>query len=203
MIVFSAEQADALKEIANVAMGRAGDALARLLDVFVRLSVPSVSLVESKDVMPAVTRMIGASGPVSAVRQTFSSQLQGEAIAIFGEAGCRDLADLMGHEEALDPATEEELLLDVCNILVGACVCGIAEQLSYELSFSAPSVIVRGGRLDQLMNPSEIKWSHTLLINVDFRIENRAFVCHVLAFWPAEAILLLQQAIDRFLESLS
>ncbi len=39
---YSEDQRDCLQEIVNVAMGQAGDSLARLLEVFVTLSVPKI-----------------------------------------------------------------------------------------------------------------------------------------------------------------
>ena len=44
------EQRDCLQEITNVAMGQAGDRLARLLDVFVVLSIPHVSVLNPTDI---------------------------------------------------------------------------------------------------------------------------------------------------------
>ncbi|MDX2370103.1 MAG: response regulator, partial [Colwellia sp.] len=42
-LTLSAELRDCYQEVANVAMGRAGDLLARLLDVFVQLPIPNVN----------------------------------------------------------------------------------------------------------------------------------------------------------------
>ncbi|MEW6613429.1 MAG: hypothetical protein AB1409_11880, partial [Pseudomonadota bacterium] len=122
-------QTDALQEVANVAMGQAGNSLARILDVFVCLSVPRIRLVTATEVLDAVLEMVGSDTVVSAARQAFYNHLRGEAVVIFGQAGCRDLAVLMGYDEQLDANSEQELLLEVSNVLVGACMCCIGDQL--------------------------------------------------------------------------
>ena len=48
-VEIAVEHSDAYQEIANVAMGRAGDLLARLLGAFVRLPVPRVSMLTIPD----------------------------------------------------------------------------------------------------------------------------------------------------------
>src|SRR5690606_40526646 len=48
------DQRDCLEEITNVAMGQAGDRLARLLDVFVILSIPHVSVLKPTDIVMAL-----------------------------------------------------------------------------------------------------------------------------------------------------
>ena len=41
-LALSEDQRDCLQEVVNVAMGQAGDSLARFLEVFIQLSVPRI-----------------------------------------------------------------------------------------------------------------------------------------------------------------
>src|SRR3569832_401393 len=134
------DQTDALQEIVNVAMGQAGDSLARVMDSFVRLSVPRIRLIEVSKAASSIADMVGDSEIVTAVRQSFYDQLRGAAITLFSAEGCRDLAELMGYYQSRDEQTEKEILFDISNILVGACLNGIADQLGSDLSFSSPSM---------------------------------------------------------------
>jgi chemotaxis protein CheC len=140
-------------------------------------------------------------GSVSAVRQAFHSSMRGEAIVIFGENRCNDLADLMGYEHDLDHAAERELLLDVSNMLVGACLGGIAEQLQMTLGFSAPSLMADAVPLGNLFKTSDISWNTALLVEVNFRLEQRSFACHLVMLMPENEVVVLAAALDRFLEN--
>ncbi len=193
---------DALREIVNVAMGRAGDSLARLLDRFIELPVPAVRFVEAPNVIEAIREMVGAHEAITAVRQAFNSVAPGECLVIFGATTYLQLAELTGREIQEDDGSEEELLLDVANLLVGACVGGIGEQLGQQISYSAPSLIVRRQSLDKVLDPTTVPWRTALLMEVNFKIEGKSLVTHVLAFWPEQALVKVREHLDAFLEGL-
>jgi chemotaxis protein CheC len=199
---YSVEQTDALQEVVNVGMGQAANALAITLETFVLLPVPSVRLVGSSDVLGAIRELTGAASRLTAVRQAFTSSFRGEALVIFGEDSARDLAPYLGYEGALTKTDSEEILLDVSNLLVGACVGGIAQQLSYDLSFSAPSFIGHDASIEELLAPQRMTWERSLLVEVNFRLEREPFVCHILLFWPETSMEELKRGIDRLLEGL-
>jgi len=192
------DQKEALQEIANIGMGQAGESIARVLDHFVHLSIPRILVLPPEDMAAAMTRTVGA-GTVSAVRQAFHSLMRGEAIVIFGEQRCDDLADLMGYEGGLDHVGELELLLDVSNILVGACLGGIAEQLKTDIGFSAPSLMADRVPVEAMLRAEDVSWRNALLVEVNFRLEGRSFACHLVILMPEEEIRLMAGALDRFL----
>lgn len=202
MQAYTEDQNDALQEVVNIAMGQAGDSLARILGNFVELSVPRIRLVTTADVISTVTGMVDTNAEISAVRQAFSNSLRGEAIVVFAQTGADDLADLMGYDTDLDQSAEQELLLEVANLLVGAIITGISETLETELSFSAPSLMAERKPLDQVLVPEQLSWSHALLMEVNFTVEGRDFKCHMLMFMTEEAIDTLRGILDVFMEDL-
>ena len=198
--MLSQDQKDALQEIANIGMGQAGASIARVLDEFVQLSIPRILVVPPQEVPAALASAVG-DRTVSAVRQAFHSAMRGEAIVIYGENRCNDLADLMGYERDLDHSSERKLLLDVSNILVGACLGGIAEQLAMSIGFSAPSLLVDAVPIEDLLTSCEISWDTALLVEVSFRLEQRSFACHLVMLLPESEVAELATALDRFLEA--
>ena len=202
MQAYTEDQNDALQEVVNIAMGQAGDSLARILGNFVELSVPRIRLVTTQDVISTVTGMVDTNAEISAVRQAFSNTLRGEAIVVFAQAGADDLADLMGYDTDLDQSAEQELLLEVTNLLVGAIITGISETLETDLSFSAPSLMAERKPLDQVLVPEQLSWSHALLMEVNFTVEGRDFKCHMLMFMTEEAIDTLRGILDTFMDDL-
>lgn len=195
------DQRDALQEIANIGMGQAGASIAGVMNEFVQLSIPRILILTQDQVPAALLRTVGAEC-VSAVRQAFHSQMRGEAIVIFGDQRCNDLADIMGYEQGLDHAAEIELLLDMTNILVGACLGGIATQLHADIGFSAPSLMADRMPVEDLLHVKEVSWRTALLVEVNFRLEQRSFACHLIILMPDDEIKAMAQALDRFLEAL-
>lgn len=204
-LTFTEDQRDCLQEICNVAMGQAGDSLARLLNVFINLSVPHIQLIRADAVYQTLRQLIDAS-TVSAVRQAFYSPLGdrglcGESIVIFSEASFKELADLMAFEgDQLDTAAEQELLLDISNVLNGACLNGIAEQLEEKLGYSAPSLIGQQIPIEHILDKEKLTWEHALSIKIGYTLENHAFQCDMLMLMPGAAINHLLTILDQLLE---
>lgn len=199
---YSPDQEDALREVTNVAMGQAASALATMLDAFVVLSVPRTRIITVAEVAEAVAGMVVNANDTTAVRQAFFNRLRGEAIVLYDDGGCTDLADLMGIDELPDENAEEELMLDVSNILVGSVLNGLAQQLETDFSYSAPSIMSHHGSVYDLLQPQELGWSHALLIEINFSLEERGFKCYVIVLMPEDSIEMMRGVLERLLQSL-
>ena len=193
-----AQRRDALAEFVNIGMGQAGDSLARLFDTFIQLSIPRIELVQPQGVAQAIASLVGAAGPIVVVRQAFSSRIRGEALAVYSAEGCDSLADLVTYPDV----TSEELLLEISNVLIGACVGGLAAQFELELSFSPPSILGTHSSIHGLIDAECLPWETALVAEVNFRIVERAFRCHLFTFWPDESIGVLLSAVDAVLATL-
>lgn len=205
--MFTEEQRDCLLETINVAMGQTGDALARLLGTFVQLTVPGVDSTTRNALPDALRRYLGDIDRVAAVRQGFFSAgetigLRGECFVLFGDDSYRQVAELIAYEDELDVQSEHELLLDVSNLLAGACLNGLAEQLGEVLSFTPPALVGTELAVDHILDTSTLQWDQILLIAVNYRLEHRSFDCTLVLMMPATAIAGLAQALDRILATL-
>jgi chemotaxis protein CheC len=190
-----------LQEVANIGMGQAGASIAKVLGEFVELSVPQISAVGAAGI-PAALAALAGDGIASAVRQAFIGELRGEAIVIFAEHSADDLAALLAYGDALDAPASRELLLDISNVLVGACLGGIAELLRTTIGFSAPSLLADQVASSQLLRADGISARCALLVEVRFGIEKRVFRCHLVMLMPDDAVTALRRALDRFVEEL-
>jgi len=201
----SEDQRDCLQEIVNVAMGQAGDSLARYLETFIHLSVPKIRLVDSSEFIPELSKMMDGADSISAVRQGFftvkgNAQIRGEAIVVFGDDSFHELADLLAYEEGLNEHDETELLLEVSNVLSSACMTGLAEQMEVELGFSAPSIIGKKIAVDQVLQVKDLSWSRALFVEIKYTLEQRSFNCTLLLMMPGEAIEAVKNTLDYLLE---
>lgn len=203
-ISLTTDQQDAMQEIANVAMGQAGSLLAKLLGHFIRLSVPRINVLRLLEINEAITSMVGRNTEVSAVRQSFTGHLCGEVIVIFDQRGCNSISDLMGFSGSEE--SSEELLLDVSNVLSGACIVGIIDQIKDALNlpdiestrFSLPSVLAENALPNSLIDERKCLWSHALLMEVNFTLEERGFIAHLCLLMPERAISDLRKMLDEF-----
>ena len=95
-----------------------------------------------------------------------------------------------------------EILLDVTNLLVGACLAGIAEQLGAHIGFSAPSLMADRVLTAELLASADLPWNMALLVEVQFSLEKRSFASHLLLLMPEEEIQVMCNALDDFLANM-
>ncbi|MCG8534249.1 MAG: hypothetical protein MI808_04070 [Pseudomonadales bacterium] len=207
-LALTEDQRDCLQEVVNVAMGQAGDSLARFLEVFIHLSVPRIRLVSRQELAPELEKMVGGSDvSVSGVSQGFyqmdtGAGIRGEAIVVFTDSSFKELADLLAYEEELAEESEKELLLDVTNILNGACLNGVGEQMEMELGFSPPAIMGQHMPIAKLLEQDQAKWDHALLVEITYTLEDRSFTCTMFLLMPGESIEVVKTELDRLLEDL-
>lgn len=179
---------DACQEIANVAMGRAADLLAKLLDVFVLLPIPNVNVLEVSELTMAL-KATEESNKVSALCQGFiGAGIAGEALLLFHEASFEDMAKLMGLSNPQDKNNEVEVLMDTGNVLIGAFLSGISEQLDMKFSQSHPVVLGRHCTVNDLIHDNSDKWQRTLAMEINYRIEDHNIQCDLLLLFTEDSI---------------
>jgi chemotaxis protein CheC len=201
----SEDQRDALQEIANLAMGQAATRLARLLDAFIELSVPRVKLVAVSEAANALREMTGIDDTVSAVRQGFRSDIKGEALVICRSDGVEQLCSLVNDPYArssYESVSQTELMFDVANLLTGACVSSILDQLGRTPVFSAPGLLGDAMTLDEVFQPGVLQWEVALLVEVNFALEDQSFRAHLVMLMAEESIRHMNGALDELLSSL-
>lgn len=187
---------DGYKEIANVAMGRASDFLARLLNVFVLMPVPHVNMIDSSDLRMALNA-VGAGGRVSAVCQGFIGPgISGEAMLIFHESSYQEIATLTNYQGEIDASAEIELLMDLSNILIGAFLKGLADQLEVSFSQGSPVVLGRHVKVGDLLRADKLRWKQTLAIEMGYRIENHNINADLLLLLTEDSIAPLNRRLQ-------
>jgi len=210
--VFTDTQRDALQEIANLAMGRAGARLALLLGRFIELSVPRLRVVRASDAGGALSDMTGIRENVTAVRQGFRSDIKGEALMLCRSAGLGQIAALVdgafdddvppeGSDGGGDTA-QAERVFDVANMLIGACVASILGELGRTPVFFPPGLLGANVSFDDVFQPTSIAWSVALLLEVNFTLENDDFRAHFVMLMAEDSIRLMSDALDTLLSEL-
>lgn len=179
---------DGCQEIANVAMGRAVNLLARLLNAFVVMPIPNVNMIEISELRMTMDQ-IADEEDVSAVCQGFiGSGISGEALLMFNESSAADLAKLMNYTGDIDATAELELFMDVASILISACLNGIADQLDVNFSQGHPIVLGHHVKVSELIKRNAKLWKKTLAIEMGYTMENYHINCDLLLLFTDDSI---------------
>jgi len=191
---------DAFQEIANVAMGRAADLLARVLNNYVVLPIPVVNLLERAELRMALSSLKSVES-VSAVCQGFvGSRISGEALLIFNDTSFSDIAELTEFKGDITPQVELELLMDIANILIGACLKGLTEQLDVSFSQGQPVLLGQHLNLTDLVNNQTGSWKRALTIEIPYRLESRNVDCDLLLLFSEDSLAVLESKVRFMLE---
>lgn len=191
---------DGYREIANVAMGRAADLLARLLHSFVVMPVPRVSQLDGGDLRMLLAQLAAQDKSWAVCQGFIGAGLAGEALLVFSESRFEDLAALMKYEDEIDDAARVELVMDMSNVLIGACLQGLAEQLDLGMSQGYPLVLGRHLGIDELLRRNGARWGRTLAIELGCSIEKRNVRCELLLLFTENSLAALDARIGALMD---
>ncbi|WP_417539304.1 response regulator [Marinobacter sp.] len=187
---------DYLQEIANVAMGRSSDLLARLLRVFVKQPIPKVAFIANSELHMAISAAHD-SDTYSAVCQGFTGAgVAGEALLLFADASFREMADLLHYESIEGESVNVEVLMDMSSILFGAFLKGIGDQLDLELSLSHPSVLGQHRQITDLLEHQNSREEQLLCIEISYTLEDRNIQCDMLVLLTEDSVPFLEQRLQ-------
>jgi chemotaxis protein CheC len=197
---FNEEQRDCLQEIINVAMGLASDKLARFLNTFVHLQVPSIALVGAAH-LPAEIENRYQDIEAAMVSQGFfgNEGLRGEAIVLYQMENAHKISALLGYEPG--DVSEIEMLTDISSVLTTTFLNGLAEQLDNSMSYSAPRILSSRNRdIAEVLTNTSFHWEHALKVDISYQLIDHSFNCDMVLLIPGEAVNHIRTILDRILE---
>ena len=200
------DQQDCLQEIINVALGQASDQLARYLDTFVYLKVPSIEQVSAQHLSDTLKYEAQS---VAVVSQGFFGYegIRGEALLMYQPKDSDRLADLLGYEP--DELSVEEQIIDLSSILTTTFLNVFASQIDNQMSYSAPRLLFSSNADNNTSSQSSISehiqhnsfnWDTALKVKISYQVTDYSFNCDMILLIPESAIINITSVIDRILE---
>ncbi|ARD44931.1 chemotaxis protein [Colwellia sp. PAMC 21821] len=191
------DQHDCLQELINVAMGQASDQLARYLDTFVYLKVPSIEQVRSEHLFDSLNHDLKAMAIVS---QGFFGYegIRGEALLMYQPLDSNRLADLLGYEA--DELSFDEQIIDLSSILTTTFLNVFARQIDNQMSYSAPRLLSTNlNKVNEHLQQQSFNWDYALKVKISYQVTDYSFNCDMVLLIPEEAIINIKTVIDRIL----
>lgn len=189
-------QRDALTELINIGFGRAAASLSRITGHRVLLEVPQVAIHPMRDVNAALSRVVR--GDIATVHQVFSGPVAGDALLVLDTAGAALIKQLLTDEIPLPLAMDasgQEVVTEVGNILLNACLGMFGNLLKVQVSFSVPRLTLEtlGMVLDSLVVADE-ELRYALVVHAAFRLRDNSLSGYLV-------IMLGVSSLDRLLHA--
>ncbi|HEY9283619.1 MAG TPA: hypothetical protein VIP46_09200 [Pyrinomonadaceae bacterium] len=144
-------QRDAISELINIAFARTGAALSELTGHRVMLNAPEVSVHPTAALPGALAKFIP--GEIASIHQVFGGPVAGDALLLLNHDGAVHLTDLLTDGNAAPSSrldeSAREVLTEVGNILLNACLGMFGNLLEVRVSFSVPRLHLE--TLDELL----------------------------------------------------
>lgn len=203
--ILSDEEKDALQEIMNIAFGKASSDLAEAIDIYVVLGVPYVKVLPATSLPNYMENEVKKYESIDIVRQHFRGKFRGIAFLIFSSGSGKKLVSLFQGDskqhfdsEPMD-SLEKETLVEVGNILIGACVGKLSELLGDVVTYSPPVAVIGNTPKDSV--PKEIfdPYRTALIFNTVFRFEKKNISGFLFIVTSDESIDWLKKALVNFI----
>ncbi len=164
-------QIDALTELINIGYARAAGALSELTGHRISLEVPNVAIHTFREI-PAILANV-MDGEIASVNQVFSGSVSGNALLLLDEKAALMLNRLLLGDDELDSidSAAREVITEVGNILLNACLGVFGNLLRVQVSFSVPRLHVDGVRqiLDSITIEEE-ELTSALMVHTRFHL---------------------------------
>jgi len=134
---------DIIREVINIGVGDAADALSSLVDSRVLIKTPEVHILNSMDALIFIQKEIQALGVY--ISQSFHGGIRGRTLLFYTKESCNALVRTILDKETVTSAltdTAISTLQEIGNILMVSCVSTIINLIDDSVSFEIPDVTI-------------------------------------------------------------
>ena len=167
-------QLETLTELINIGYGRAASALSELTGRRINLDVPKVAVYFIDEISRALHHVL--SGEVASVHQVFSGPVSGNALLLLDHKAALMLNSLLldtpMHPRRLQ-AAEREVLTEVGNIVLNACLGVFGNLLQVHVTFAVPRLDIDS--VDGVMHSISVgsqELQYALMVHTHFTVKD-------------------------------
>jgi chemotaxis protein CheC len=192
-----ARQTDALTELINIAFGLTASKLSEISNSRIVIDAPIVSIHPIEEVASEMGLL--ESGDVVAVHQAFTGEISGDAMLFLDHYGAVRLSNLLIEDilpsNSLDTA-KGEILTEIGNMLLGACLGVFGNLLEVRISFAVPVLHLESLKplLTTLSIAGEVR--HAVVIATSFSIQEQEVSGQLAIALSTSSLERLIQAVD-------
>ncbi|HEY0458395.1 MAG TPA: hypothetical protein VGC97_04535 [Pyrinomonadaceae bacterium] len=200
-MILTEQQTDALGEFINIAFSRTASSLSEITGQRVLLDVPQVEVYPIDEVAAQLVRFLP--GDVASIHQPFDGAIAGDAFLILNYEGAVRLTDLLtdgnnAHQQQLDESARE-VLTEIGNILLNACLGMFGNVLRVRVSFSVPNLHLES--LDELIDSLKNERNglrYAIIVYTSFRIRESAVTGYLVLVLSVVSLNRLIEEIERW-----
>jgi chemotaxis protein CheC len=166
----------------------------------VQLEVPQVAICPIDELSRQLQPMV--SGEIASVHQIFSGPVVGDALLVIDQRSAAILKELLTNEPALPleiDASAREVLTEIGNILLNACLGTFGNLLHVQVSFSVPHLTLE--TLEGVVSSIAVGREglrYALIVHAAFRLKNSSLTGYLVIVLSVASIERLIGALERW-----
>jgi len=210
-VEFSALELDALQETMNIGFGQAAAALSEVISMHVILSVPKIAMLATEEIPRFVQSEIEDPAAFSMVEQFFLGRFNGTSFLLLPKDEGEKLVKLFDENpcsEAPPPdvnfdALERDTIVEIGNIIIGACVGKIAEMLNDVVTYQPPRYFSGPIGVDLIQRQLQTSGSLALVFKTVFHFDKQDVYGLLFLVTGENSAGWLRRAVDELLGGLA
>ena len=191
---------DALTELINIGYGRAAASLSQLTRRRISLEVPRIAIYEMDKAVGALHEFM--TGDVASVHQLFSGVVSGQAMLLLDRQAAVTLNSLLlGNSPGSGDLrqAEREVLTEVGNILLNACLGAFGNVLQVQMTFSVPRFHM--DCVEDILRTATVQdqgLQYALMIHTRFHVATSDVTGYLMMVLGVTSLSRLQDELDRW-----
>ena len=200
------EEIEILQEIMNIAFGKSAADLADVIDTQVVLNIPFISVMQVDELPDYIRGHVKDYNNISIVEQHFWGRFTGDALLVFSSGSGKELMTMLQHGEQTnltsDPIEilERETLMEVGNILIGACIGKVAELLNDVVTYTPPMIVLEKYYEDAISSSQFDPDKTAIVLKTDFSFTDGNVSGFLFLVTGNESVQWLKDALKTFIE---
>lgn len=204
---FSRDEKEILEEVMNIAFGSASAELGEVIDIHVSLNAPEVHVTDIQSVPDYFQSIREDNEGIKIIEQNFWGDFAGRSFLVVSVNTGNDLISLA---EGTPPGDEtmarteirhNGVLLEIGNILIGACIGKIGELLTTVVTYSPPFMADADKPFTDLIADFCEPAMRAIVIKTVFAFENKSTTGLLLTITKPASIAWMRHALMNFMES--
>lgn len=191
----------------NIAFGSASADLSEVLNLRISLNVPEVLVMDMQSVPNQLKSMVDDNATTDFIEQYFWGDFTGRSFLALSSAEGSPISGLteISPPEDVQAYNQEHrhsgALLEIGNIMIGACIGKIGELLATVVTYSPPTIVAPDKDITALLKDFSDPTRQAIIIKMVFSFDEQPINGFLLTVTDPESIAWMKEALNNFMEN--
>jgi chemotaxis protein CheC len=197
-MTLNSDQKDCLQELMNIAFGASTAIIAKIIDKFATLDIPTIETTSSGKLREQLVVKLKNSGAFYLSSQLISGDISGKNIFIIDKDSALNLAHEFDEEE-ISENEQKDVVLEITNLISSTSSSKLASLIDSTISFSPPTINLVSS-INEFDNQFYNDYEHIIVISTLLKFDDQDIQGQLIMMTKKESSVFLKTALDKILD---